>query len=149
MEEYAVIAERFFDGCRLDLIRDEFGDLLRNPYPDSEDEVAADLAFLWWDSTGPLGSIRKGEAIRMLRALLGKPRGRLLLETRFAFSVDTFHLLSRQPLSPDEFPDWFSGKLFNPEPSISETSTRSLARTVLIRIRDAVSRRLTRRKTGT
>jgi glycosyltransferase involved in cell wall biosynthesis len=94
LHEHLVIDEGFFEGCSRELIVEAFIDLLRNPHVVEDDELACELAFLWWDTPCPMQEINRVHALRLLRELMGRPDTARLMVTRYGFNDLTLHQYS-------------------------------------------------------
>jgi glycosyltransferase involved in cell wall biosynthesis len=92
--EHLEINRNFFRGVSEAMLREGFGDLLTDPLFSGQEQMRCEIAFLWWNTTGPMQSLNRVEAVRELRELLADEQGALLLRSRYNFTDLSLHLLA-------------------------------------------------------
>ncbi|MCZ2822352.1 glycosyltransferase [Modestobacter sp. VKM Ac-2977] len=147
LHEHLAIDEHFFEGVSTDLIVEGFGDLLRDQHVAEADELACELAFLWWDTPCPMQEVNRVHALRLLRELMGNPDTARMMVTRHGFTDLTLHMYAgahERTMSEPQL-EWLQSldtKRMLPEPEpgsmvVEQAPAGQLVRVVLGRARRA------------
>ena len=148
VREHLDVNEHFFDDCPDDVLRDGFGDALRDSDLHTPEGRACAIAFLWLDVPSTLRSVNRVQGLRELRALLGDPATATLLAKRYNFTDLRLHELA---LQPDALPAggsarWVTGGAVRRQvDELSDVPSGQLLRVILARMRRADPRSWPRR----